>query len=173
MDGTDDTGRRQELRIALVMTGGVSLCVWMGGVARELDRLLRRQSAYGVLLEALETDPRLDVVAGTSAGGLNGALLATARAFGSDVSGLRDLWLKTGSLEKLLQPPSAPALTSILRGDTYFLPQVRGALAALADGPVRQTEPLEVFITGTLLHGRPTGKPDDLGTVIRDADHHA
>jgi hypothetical protein len=49
MDGSDNTGRRQELRIALVMTGGVSLCVWMGGVARELDRLLRRDSSYGVL----------------------------------------------------------------------------------------------------------------------------
>lgn len=24
-----------------------------------------------------------------------------------------------------------------------------------------------------MLHGRPSGKPDDLGTVIRDADHHA
>jgi hypothetical protein len=46
MDGSDNTGRRQELCIALVMTGGVSLCVWMGGVARELDRLLRRDGSF-------------------------------------------------------------------------------------------------------------------------------
>lgn len=173
MNEPDGLHRSQELRIALVMTGGVSLCVWMGGVTRELDRLLRRESAYGVLLEGLETQPRLDVVAGTSAGGLNGALLATARAFGSDVSALRDLWLRTGSLEELLQPPNAHDPTSVLQGDGYFLPQVRKALAGLANGVVTQTEPLEVLITGTLLRGRATGKPDDLGTVIRDADHHA
>ena len=31
----------QELRIAVVMTGGVSLAIWMGGVASELDQLNR------------------------------------------------------------------------------------------------------------------------------------
>jgi patatin-related protein len=169
-DGSD---RGQELRIALVMTGGVSLCVWMGGVAREVDRLLERESAYGVLLDGLETDPRLDIVAGTSAGGLNGALLATARAFGADVKGLRDLWLRTGSLEDLLQLPGTRAPTSLLRGDGYFLPQVREALGGLAGGRTAGTEPPELFITGTLLYGRPTGVPDDLGTVVKDADHHA
>src|SRR4051812_2022829 len=33
-----------ELRLAVVMNGGVSLAIWMGGVAHELD-LLRRASA--------------------------------------------------------------------------------------------------------------------------------
>jgi hypothetical protein len=35
-----------ELRLALVMNGGVSLAVWMGGVAHEID-LLRRASQDG------------------------------------------------------------------------------------------------------------------------------
>ncbi len=31
---------RQEIRLAVVMTGGISLAIWMGGVARELNLLL-------------------------------------------------------------------------------------------------------------------------------------
>ena len=34
----DDASETDELRLAVVMSGGVSLCVWMGGVAQELDR---------------------------------------------------------------------------------------------------------------------------------------
>src|ERR1019366_1521614 len=51
---TDDTasrpkngGAQREFRIAVVMTGGVSLCVWMGGTAYELDRLRRKDGIYG------------------------------------------------------------------------------------------------------------------------------
>ena len=33
--------QQHEIRLALVMNGGVSLAVWMGGVAHELD-LIRR-----------------------------------------------------------------------------------------------------------------------------------
>ena len=91
---------REQLRMALVLNGGVSLAVWMGGVVHELD-LLRRASADG-LDPAQQPRPYdqavfdrwrelsraggrertvvVDVIAGTSAGGLNGALLATAVA---------------------------------------------------------------------------------------------
>ena len=41
---------REELRLALIMTGGVSLAVWMGGVVTEINRLLRGESVYGELL---------------------------------------------------------------------------------------------------------------------------
>ena len=86
-----------EIRIALVMNGGVSLAVWMAGVAHELD-LIRRATTEGSppsqeydepvarrwrdLLQRPGADPRrlvVDVIAGTSAGGLNGALFAQSR----------------------------------------------------------------------------------------------
>ena len=91
---------REELRMALVLNGGVSLAVWMGGVVHELD-LLRRASAgeldpaqrpraydrdvfdrWGALSRSggRERTVVVNVIAGTSAGGLNGALLATAVA---------------------------------------------------------------------------------------------
>ena len=37
------TGTAPEVRLALVLNGGVSLAVWMGGVTHEID-LLRRAS---------------------------------------------------------------------------------------------------------------------------------
>src|SRR3954463_10476471 len=76
-----------EIRLALVMNGGVSLAVWMGGVTHELD-LIRRATtentpapqAYDLpvadrwhaLMQGPDVPDRrrlvIDVVAGTSAG---------------------------------------------------------------------------------------------------------
>ena len=49
---TASAPRTDELRLALVLNGGVSLAVWMGGVAFELNRLVRETQALfiGVLL---------------------------------------------------------------------------------------------------------------------------
>ena len=59
-------GDRQELRFAVVMTGGVSLAVWMGGVAHELNRLVRSDAdPYQQLLELTGCDARVDVIATT------------------------------------------------------------------------------------------------------------
>jgi hypothetical protein len=62
---------RQELRFAAVMTGGVSLAVWRGGAAHELNRVVRGgPGAYRQLLDLTGTRARVDVIAGTSAGGI-------------------------------------------------------------------------------------------------------
>ena len=37
--GAADTGTTQDVRFAVAMSGGVSLAVWMGGVAREINLL--------------------------------------------------------------------------------------------------------------------------------------
>jgi hypothetical protein len=53
------------------MTGGVSLAVWMGGAAHELNRVVRGgPGAYRQLLDLTGTRARVDVIAGTSAGGI-------------------------------------------------------------------------------------------------------
>jgi predicted acylesterase/phospholipase RssA len=75
-----------ELRFAVVLNGGVSLAVWMGGAVYELDRLTRSEgddtaiTPYSALLAFTRSTVRADVMAGSSAGGINGAALAlTAR----------------------------------------------------------------------------------------------
>ena len=95
----------QELRFAVVMNGGVSLAVWMGGVTHELNRLRTRIGPYGKLLDHLEQSPVVDVIAGTSAGGLNGVFLATAIAHECPLDPLRKMWLEMGSFKELFRSP--------------------------------------------------------------------
>lgn len=93
------------------MNGGVSLAVWMGGVSAEIDRLrlAGREAAGGdavlglwaELVNALHVRVTVDVVAGTSAGGLNGAALATSIARGTGLPDLRGTWLDVASIKRL------------------------------------------------------------------------
>ena len=114
---------RTQLRIGLVMTGGVSLCVWMGGVAYELDRLRRLDdSTYRALADFAGVEPVIDVIGGTSAGGLNGVLLASGIAWDSTIESLRDLWLTLADFSELLRSPDEAKPPSLLKGDAV-LPQ--------------------------------------------------
>ena len=156
------------------MRGGVSLAVWMGGACRELVRL--RQGSLGIpdefvdgaagakvykalLKECGYSEPvEIDVIAGTSAGGLNGVLLgwhlARGAGFGDDV---RDMWLRLGDLGDLARRPLWNGHESLLRGDDYFFPQVRKALEQLdSDGvPCAQANhPLRLLVTATRLRPR-------------------
>jgi patatin-related protein len=128
---TDES--RYEMRLALVLNGGVSLAVWMGGVTAEIDHM--RRAAYPALTKG-DDDPVLerweyllkrlrvrlvvDVIAGASAGGLNGAVLAAAIARAHPLPDLRDVWLSVGSIANLAgteaQRPGVDRL-SILDGD--------------------------------------------------------
>ena len=70
---------REELRLAVVLNGGVSLAIWMGGVAHEIDRLAKATDGRAPMAELLKwagSTARVDVITGTSAGGINGAALA-------------------------------------------------------------------------------------------------
>lgn len=122
--GTVATPRR-ELRFAVVLYGGVSLCIYMHGTTKEIDRLVSAsaglaagapsnsasEQVYRGLLEWLAerdevvTDVSVDVIAGTSAGGINGVYLAKALARNLSQDNLRDLWLEHADLDVLLWGP--------------------------------------------------------------------
>ncbi len=166
------------------MTGGVSLAVWISGVTLEIFRLATARthpgSPYSSLLDLLRADVRVDVISGTSAGGLNGAFLALGLARGGDLSVMRDLWHEHGSLDRLLRDPLTRSPKSLLKGDDYFLPKVREALEKLISdaGPpsrriVDDRTPIELVLTGTLWQGRSTTFTDDLGVAITETDHDA
>ena len=120
--------KEKELRLALVCYGGVSLAVYMHGITKEVWKLLRASRAahegdaaglrdsegvYLDLLEAIGAHVRLrvlvDIVAGASAGGINGIHLAHAIAGGHDMDPLRDLWLERADVEVLLDPEAKPS----------------------------------------------------------------
>ncbi|WP_174280699.1 patatin-like protein, partial [Sphingomonas bacterium] len=121
--------RERELRLALVCYGGISLAVYMHGVTKEVWRLARASRAhhdgaaesagvdavYRDLLRELEADgaARLrvlpDIVAGASAGGINGIFLAQAISTGQSLEPLTDLWLAHADVEALIDPAKAPS----------------------------------------------------------------
>lgn len=120
--------RQKELRIALVCYGGVSLAVYMHGVTKELWKLARASRAYhgGVaptdgteaayfkLLERIERHFNLrirvlpDIIAGASAGGINGVFLAQALHSGQSLEPLTNLWLERADVDVLLDPDARP-----------------------------------------------------------------
>lgn len=121
--------REKELRLALVCYGGISLAVYMHGITKEIWRLARAslnhlegrpaasgsQGVYRRLLQTFEdrADLRLrvlvDIVAGASAGGINGVFLAQAVATGQSLEPLTRMWLESADIDELLDPAAAPA----------------------------------------------------------------
>ena len=115
--------REKELRLALVCYGGISLAVYMHGITKEIWRLARAsrafhdgrfctgsQELYRRLLDRIETYAGLrltvfaDIIAGASAGGINGIFLAQAMATGQSLDPLTELWLDEADVERLIDP---------------------------------------------------------------------
>jgi patatin-related protein len=127
----------------MAWNGGVSLAVWMAGAAVELDTARRahlgiqrdgphERRIYNVLTETFARELVIDIIAGASAGGINGALLAAAitrrRELRPDF--LRARWMELGDLSMLLRPVNEAKPESLMRGD-YFRQQVDRVFRAL------------------------------------------
>jgi predicted acylesterase/phospholipase RssA len=184
---------RTELRLALVMNGGVSLAVWMGGVAHEIALLARasRQQLppppdhpdrpvydqWAKLCAEHGVVVTVDVIAGTSAGGINGALLATALARNSSLGHLRELWRTSASLSpgKLLRPDALDPISSVLDGK-YFAGKVRAAFDQILeespeDNDKDHSPEITLFTTATAVGSQTRVFRDSTGTEILADDH--
>jgi len=120
---------QQEIRLAMSMVGGASLAIWMGGVATETSQLLRESRSaegglYRKLLDLLRASVSIDVLTGTSAGGINAACLGLAEAFGSTPQVLRDTWITTGSLENLIRDAKEAQRRAIVVAGPQRLPHL-------------------------------------------------
>lgn len=184
------TGGPKEHRLAVVLNGGVSLAVWMGGFARELDNVRRASEGRSGPVDGADVQAQaehrlfelwqehtvstrigVDVIAGTSAGGLNGVLLAMAIAGDTPLTMLRSLWMRAAQLDAsgLLGPQDGQA-ASVLNGD-YFLDQVRGALHSLATSSRTEGADVVLTVTSTALRGTPRTVRDARGAVFTQPDH--
>jgi predicted acylesterase/phospholipase RssA len=168
----------EEVRVALALNGGVSLAVWMGGCAVELDRARRTSahggddSVYGALCRAFRRELIVDVMTGSSAGGINGALLAAAMTTSGALEPefVRKRWLDLGDLSVLLQPLSNARPESLMRGE-YFGEQLQSTFReVMGDRPVTGACPA-LDITATDLAGAPLQFRDDWGGVLHAREH--
>ena len=98
MQSSQAVGSHQlDIRVALVLYGGVSLAIYENGVTRCFYDLVRRQGIFSILLDLLDADAQVDTIAGTSAGGINGLLLAAALESGADFTDSMTLWRRRRS----------------------------------------------------------------------------
>ncbi len=218
-----DVDYTREVRFAVVMYGGVSLAIYINGIAQELlrwarstakhsdrdvalipsnpstnangtdtaptlsgtervyrklsyilseggaqrspdpDETLKRAEEQLAANEPLRTRFIVDILSGTSAGGINGIFLAKALANGEDISGLENLWIKEGDMRTLindkksvegpvkLQDPPASLLNS---QRMYFeLLKAFDSMGATGAGSAPFVDELDLFVTTTDLSG--------------------
>jgi patatin-related protein len=140
----------QEIRFAVVLYGGVSLAIYINGVAQEMRNLVRATSGEPFSAEELKgtapvyqrlaailgrgeipeaLPPRgepaspsrtrfvVDVISGTSAGGINGIFLAKSLANNRPMTSLQNLWFDEGAIEKLLNDKRSDQDTNLARPD--------------------------------------------------------
>lgn len=199
-ESSEPTEMTQELRLATTLTGGVSLAIWMAGVAREINLLAQASQwrrlggepkrgtlsgpaeksleLYLKLIKLLDTVVDVDILSGTSAGGINGALLAWSRVRGADLGKLRDIWMKLGALTELLREPTDKSIPSLLYGDERMLRELAKEIHDLIDGPFPPVTSREnpnvpsttLYVTTTLLNGETSRFTDTFGTVVQDVD---
>jgi patatin-related protein len=172
----------QEKRFAVVMYGGVSLAIYIYGVAQELFRLVKSTApgtdaseleysaqVYRKLAEELGARYVVDILSGTSAGGINAVFLAKALANDEPLDVLERLWVDEGDITHLINDrESAEGVTSSGARSSPRSPRslLNGArmyeklLAALGDmGRHRDraggalVEELDLFVTATDLQG--------------------
>ena len=158
-----------------------------GPVYRKLGRLLDR-GRTAADDRSVRTRFVVDIVTGTSAGGINGVFLAKALANDQKISALSDLWAKEGDIDRLLNdrgaPKDAPSLKaerppdSLLSGQRMLLLLLRAldhvsrSAAAATRSPY--ADEIDLWVTATDLTGRTqsvrTAEQQTLG-VVRETNH--
>ena len=112
-----DWGR--EVRLGLVLYGGVSLAIYMNGTTNELFRAVRGRGVYFLIKHLLGADIGVDVASGASAGGINGIFLAFALANDREFGTCAELWRRDGDLGSLFRSLGDDAVPSVLDSPHY------------------------------------------------------
>ena len=193
----------REVRLAIVMYGGVSLAIYIYGVAQELERLVRATAPAGDRKSLHLSDDDLkstdavyreigrklggddaedwgtrdgdkvrsrfviDILSGTSAGGINAIYLAKAMANGQTIAALRDLWIAEADIDLLLNEEAAyeglaPGVSfskppkSLLASQRLYVRALQ-SLAAMGDARAAQAphyaDQVDLAVTTTDLQG--------------------
>ncbi|MGH8002076.1 MAG: patatin-like phospholipase family protein, partial [Brasilonema sp.] len=183
---------RQEFRLGLVVYGGVSLAIYMNGVCREFYNAVRGRGIYKLIKALTDSDIIVDVISGTSAGGINGVLLSYALTNSNqqeivDFESFAGVWRNSGNINKLLrQPdplktpkPSEGDVNSVLNGEEYYQGELFQAFqrawnnktTAPAHEWFSPSDELDLFVTGTDVLGKVYKAFDNTGRIIQVKDH--
>jgi len=178
---------QRETRLGLVVYGGVALAVYMNGVCREFYDATRGRGVYKLFKALTDSDIVVDIISGTSAGGINGVLLSYALTNSRDdavvdFANFADIWRESGDINQLLRQPceGQAEVDSLLDGEGYYQDQLEAAFrnnAQPTPAPAGEwrspSGELDLFVTGTDTLGRVYTALDDTGAAIEVKDHRA
>jgi patatin-related protein len=173
--------KSREVRLGIVMYGGISLAIYIYGVTYELFRAVRGRGVYKLLKAITDSDVVVDIASGTSAGGINGILLSYALCNERDLGAAAALWREHGDLDRMLRPPDTPdaACQSVLDSEGYYQDRLQRAFAGMPALPPEPGEDpsavgeLDLFVTSTDVDGSVTTRFDDAGRPVDVKDHRA
>ncbi len=181
LSNEEPSERSREVRLGLVMYGGVSLAVYINGVAREFFRAVRGRGVYGLVKALTDSDVIVDVISGTSAGGINGIMLGYALCNEREFAATASLWRQNGGIQDLLRQPTDTNTHSVLDSENYYEPKLRAAFASMPPiGPPARLpftespshfDELDLFVTGTNVDGDHYTRFDDAGHPIDVKEH--
>ena len=178
----------REHRLGLVVYGGVSLAIYMNGICQEFYNAVRGRGIYKLIKALTDADIVVDIISGTSAGGINGVLLSYALANSQgkkyiNFKKFADVWKNEGDINKLFfelnnKEYRGADKSSFFNGIEYQN-KISTALknCALEDAPeddwFSEFGELDLFITGTDIQGKIYQVFDSTDCVIDVKDHHA
>jgi len=174
-----ETEKSKEVRLGLVLYGGVSLAIYMNGVTEQFFNAARGRGVFGLIKHLTDSDIVVDIASGTSAGGINGIFLAYALVNGREFSDCAQLWRKEAGIGDLLHGLSDGISPSVLRSETYYRPRLQSAFASMrpieekehAPEVPSETSEIDLFITGTDVLGNTYTRFDDQGHHIDIKNH--
>lgn len=184
-ESSTERKKSREVRLGLVMYGGVSLAIYINGIAHELFRAVRGRGTYRLLKALTDSDITVDVLSGASAGGINGVLLAYALCNECEFKSTAALWRQHGDIGQLLRDTDQPSHTyqSLFDSEHKYERWLQEAFDTLAKNPIsteerKREEPtpvdeLDLFVTGTDFYGRKWSTVDDRGSVLQVKEHRA
>ncbi|RPI94908.1 MAG: patatin-like protein [Chloroflexi bacterium] len=181
----------KEVRFAVVMYGGVSLAIYINGVAQELYKLVRAtarernedgssgdyviknpessEAVYRKLGELLRSRFVVDILSGTSAGGINAVFLAKALANNQPMSQLEKMWVEQGDIELLINDKKSvadlagiqmkPPPTSLLNSQRMYYRLLEafdgmdGSAPKSKDTASPFVDELDLYVTATDIRG--------------------
>ncbi len=136
-------------------------------VYRELGRRLADGEMTGNTDQGIRTRFVVDLLSGTSAGGINGVFLAKALVSDADLGPLQRLWVDKGDIGKLLNDRLANAdlrgagiknsrCTSFLNSTWMYLQLLKAlrSMDSASDAPSPYADALDLWVTTTDLEGR-------------------
>lgn len=169
-----------EVRLGLVLYGGVSLAIYMNGTTNELFRAVRGRGVYWLIKHFLDADIGVDVASGASAGGINGIFLSFALANGLEFGTCANLWRRDGDLGALLRNLGEvdETVPSVLDSE-HYAEVLENGFRVMWQHQVQTKEPelatptreLDLFVTGTDFYGRFSNEVDATGRVIEVKQH--